>query len=262
MARAAFLPAAQAAAAQRQARRQRLSVAVAASSGGFGSKKAGSGSGNKKVGQCSWSCAGVAEQRTTECFLPLAVPLQHGARDHASLPACRICQPLPNCIPNFSQQPKLARYLETDGPATAAASLADDGWVRGRAGCYSGGQGWVIQGDMLPPARRLALPTAACLVWCSHWRPCNPWLALFLIAPGGDAGRGSCQHVCVKADKAHHPPHRSCRVPVQGGGRIPAVPPAGSIEGRTLQRLLAESWGSMCTQRSPLPAAACVPSVS
>ncbi len=46
---AAFLPAAQAAAAQRQARRQRLSVAVAAS-GGFGSKKATGGSGSKKVG--------------------------------------------------------------------------------------------------------------------------------------------------------------------------------------------------------------------
>ncbi|KAI7843646.1 hypothetical protein COHA_002885 [Chlorella ohadii] len=70
---AAFLPAAQAAAAQRQARRQRLSVAVAAS-GGFGSKKATGGSGSKK-------------------------------------------------------QPKLARYLETDAPVTAAGSAADDGWV-------------------------------------------------------------------------------------------------------------------------------------
>ncbi|PRW39061.1 (2Fe-2S) ferredoxin [Chlorella sorokiniana] len=71
---AAFLPAAQAAAAQRHARRQRLAVAVSAS-GGFGSsKKPAGGSGSKK-------------------------------------------------------QPKLARYLETDAPTTAAGSAADDGWV-------------------------------------------------------------------------------------------------------------------------------------
>ena len=50
-------------------------------------------------------------------------------------------------VPSVLQQPKLARYLETDAPATTAGSAADDGWVcaarmgrlQSRRACLLGG---------------------------------------------------------------------------------------------------------------------------
>ena len=122
---AAFLPPAAAAAAQRHARRQRLSVAVAAS-GGFGSsKKPAGGSGNKKVGvpALGWRCRKWSATMQADAAMPMPPPLE--GQSHAPhSPAASVL------VPSVLQQPKLARYLETDSPATAAGSAADDGWVR------------------------------------------------------------------------------------------------------------------------------------